>query len=518
MKQILVIVCSLIVLHSGIAQEVTPIWSNAIDVKSPSEGIPFDVVGDIDGTSYVVLSNSKRKKEKHLAISSFDPQMKQLKSLNLLLKYPKLSELKLAEKKCGNGKVFLGFRDVKNQKQEDAYILILNKDLTVFKDLKLIKSAVFKEGNKAVKIASLHVLINPADLKFPICVVVEGNSNMGEDLIMTATQFDINLKENRSLSSKSGVAFFSDKTLLTGREKYYDNFYDFHYCEAGVFGYLTTREFRIKGDGRPFMLFNFNTKKSYSKDIIFGNGGKRGFKVKLHNNTFKLFYTVQDEPYTTSQSMVGAGVLILDDKLEIIKDEVSIFSADQIKNAYGAERYKFEVEKGKRKLRTLRTIYSATTLNANLKIKDIFCSEEGDFITLSFSHYIAGKDEWTTKGVLVVKFGTNQKVAWLRGIYSELESYLEDSKLTIKNNQLILAYNSNVDLKNEPIDKKIRGASFLVTAFDLNSGEVGKNYIFNAKPNTVSKQGLSLFEVNGNIYFFSTPKGKKKEAFIGVIK
>jgi hypothetical protein len=514
MKHILVIICSFIVLHSGVAQEVTPIWSDAIDTKNLSEGLPFDAVGEIDGTSYFMLSDFKIKKDKHLAITSFDDQMKKINSLNLLQKYPKLSGLKLAEKKCGNGKVFLGFRDVKNQKQEDAYVLILNKDLTVFKDLKLIKSAVFKKGNTAVKIASLHVLINPADLKFPICIVVEGNSSIGKDLTITATQFDINLEEKKTLSGKAGVAFFSNRTLFSGREKYYDNFYDFHYCEAGVFGYFTSNDFRIKEDEIPFLLFNFNTSKFYSKNILFGNGGKRGLKVKIHDNTFKLFYAVQEEPYTTTQSIVGVGVLILGDKLEIIKDEVSVFSADQIKKAYGAERYKFEVEKGKRKLRTLRTIYSATTLNANLKIEHIYSSDKGDFVTLSFNRYIAGKDEWTTKGVLVVKFGINQKVAWLRGIYSELEGYLEDSKLTIKNNQLILAYNSNVDLKNEPIDKKTRGASFLLTTFDLNSGEVGKNSIFTVKPNTVSKQGRSLFEVDGNIYFFSTPKGKKSHRLL----
>jgi len=50
MKHILVIICSFIVLHSGVAQEVTPIWSDAIDTKNLSEGLPFDAVGEIDGT------------------------------------------------------------------------------------------------------------------------------------------------------------------------------------------------------------------------------------------------------------------------------------------------------------------------------------------------------------------------------------------------------------------------------------------------------------------------------------
>ena len=518
MKSLLTIFCFIILFPSGISQQITPAWTEAIDINNFSEGLPFDVIGDIDGVSYVVLSDSKRNRDKHLAINSFDAQMKKLKSINLLKKYPKLVGLKLVEKKCGNGKVFLGFNNIKSQEKEAAYVLILNKDLTVFKGLKLVKETLFKKEKTAVKIASLHILINPKDLKFPICIVEEMNSIYGEGFSMTATQYDINLEEKKSIIGAAGLSFFSDKTLFTGKVKYYENFFELHYSEAGVFGYLASDEVFVTGNSTPFVQFNFSTNKFYSKMIPFGNKGKKSFYVKMNNRSLKLFYLVQEEPYTTLQSMNGVGVLVLGDELEIIQDKVSVFSGEQIKKAYGVERYQFEVKKGKRKLRTLRTIYSATSLHAMMRISDVLCSDQGDFITIAFSYYIAGKQIWTTKGSLVVKFEANQSVAWMKGIYSEFEGSQDDSKLAIKNDKLILAYNSNVDMEDEDIDKKIQGASFQVTTFDIKTGEVGNSSIFNSKPNSVSKQGISLFEADGSVYFFGTPKGRKKASFIALIK
>ncbi len=533
---ITVIICSSTNIQ---AQDATVNWSKQLLLDNKKDGRPTEVIGSNASSTFILFEDLKQKGKKHLSISSFDKETMSLqKTVDLLQLFPTVKDFKFQLMKFGNEKIYITWLNDASKIRE-VYAVVLNSDFSIASKLKKIQSEGLNRGKEDAKVASFTVLINPSIKEAPICIVLEKNAALNEVHQSVATQFNASLEQVTSLPVKLKLVLDEQRSLFTGQDKLYNNIFNYVYLTTGVYGSFDTYELGFKGNELPFVHFNFKTKKAITKTIKIGNASTGDLVITETEKGARVYLLNKQDDSYTNPSGKGLMVIEFNDGLSSPVIKEIDFTTSLLKSAFSNYEYLIS-KKGLRKLGSSKPLTGPASLHPYTKIEDVITTKNGDFISLSFYYYKTTNsgNKHYKKGLLLVNISPDGKLNWLKNFErfyenkSEREgTFARDSKLLLKNNQLVCAYFTDVDLKGEKLDKSLVNNSFNVIFINAANGELIKSIpiIVNNKKRkgTFVAKGLGLKKENNNIYFFGQPKAKdvaggkvfgNKKGRIGIIK